>query len=320
MWSDIGGGTEGDLQLVVRQKAREADGVLSLLLEDVKGRDLPEWEPGAHLDVCLPGLTRQYSLCGDPGDRRRYRVGILREPASRGGSEFIHEKLRVDDRVIARTPRNNFGFAAAARYLFVAGGIGITPLLPMISRAEHLGTPWRLVYGGRSRSSMAFLSELERYGDRVEIRPQDEYGLLDLDRILNVTEETSIYCCGPEPLIAAVEQRCSDLPAGTLHLERFAARQLPDRQQRVPFEVHCAESDVTVNVGAEESILDALLGAGIDLNYECRVGTCGTCELDLIEGSAIHLDSVLSPGGCESEGVIFPCVSRAVSGRLVLDV
>ncbi len=306
----------GDLPLVVRLAERIADGVVALVLARPDGTPLPAWEPGAHLDICLPGLTRQYSLCGDPADRSTYRIGVLLEASGRGGSRYVHEKLHAGAVVMARRPRNRFPLVDAGRYLFVAGGIGITPLLPMLAAAH---APWTLLYGGRTRSSMAFLNELGAYGDQVQVRPQDEYGLLDLDSALRVPAGTAVYCCGPEPLIAAVEQRWAWLPHATLHLERFAARVVPDGALRAPFSVHCMESDLTVEVNSTESMLDALLAAGVDLNYDCREGTCGTCELALLSGQAEHLDAVLGPEECEAQQVIFPCVSRSRTPRLVVD-
>ncbi|SFL36655.1 PDR/VanB family oxidoreductase [Geodermatophilus ruber] len=308
-----------DLQLVVSELSRCADGVVSLVLADPQGRELPAWEPGAHVDVCMPGVTRQYSLCGDPRERGTYRLGVLLEPESRGGSKFIHEQLCAEQTLTVHPPRNHFALEDAAEYLFVAGGIGITPIVAMITEVERRGRPWRLVYGGRQRSSMAFLDELAAYGDKVVVRPQDEFGLLDLDEILDVPDSVHIYCCGPEPLIAAVEERCTRRAAGTLHVERFAARELPEAGEQTAFEVHCQESDVTVTVAAGQSMLDALLDAGVDLNFDCREGTCGSCELEVLEGRPLHLDSILSVAERETAEIIFPCVSRARSDRLVLD-
>ncbi|MCW2793866.1 MAG: Ferredoxin-NADP reductase [Nocardioides sp.] len=310
----------GELELVVDRVHAESDCVVSVRLVDAAGRELPAWEPGAHIDFCLPGLTRQYSLCGDPDDRSCYRIGVLREARGRGCSDFIHRELTPGHHVAVRGPRNNFPLVEADRYLFVAGGIGITPLLPMIADAESRGREWQLVYGGRSRASMAFGSELAAYGSRVRVSPEDQDGLLDLASILDVAPGTAVYCCGPEALIAAVERECSGRPGVALHVERFGARPLPDGMVRTSFEVYCADSDVTVHVAAEESMLDALMRADLDLNYECMQGTCGSCELDVLEGEAVHLDTVLSPEEHAADSVIFPCVSRARTPRLVLDV
>lgn len=308
-------------RVVVRSRTVEANGVVSVVLADPDGRVLPSWEPGAHIDLCLPDVTRQYSLCGEHSETpRTYRLGVLLEPESRGGSRYVHENLWVGSELTIRSPRNHFPFGPADEYLLIAGGIGITPLLPMVARAHAEGRPYRLVYGGRSRTSMAFLDELEAYGDRVEVVPQDERGLLDLADILAVPPGTHVYCCGPEPLLAAVEDRCRDWPDGRLHVERFSAREAALTGEQVAFEVECAESGITVAVAPGQSMLDALVAAGIDMNYDCREGTCGTCELDLLEGVADHRDAVLSAEERADGKLIFPCVSRAPGGRLVVDV
>ena len=168
---------------------------------------------------------RQYSLCGPPADQHRWRIGVLLDEAGRGGSRRVHEALQVGNSVAVRGPRNHFPLHASPRYVFIAGGIGITPILPMITTAEAAGADWHLWYGGRSRSSMAFLEELEGYGDRVTLWPEDEKGLLPLGEMLgSPTDATLVYCCGPEGLLGAVEANCTSWPSGALHVERFAAK------------------------------------------------------------------------------------------------
>jgi ferredoxin-NADP reductase len=308
------------LELVVESHSTEADGVVSLVLRDVHGRELPGWDPGAHVDLCLPGLVRQYSLCGDPGDRHTYRIAVLREPESRGGSRFVHESIRVGHRVEFRHPRNHFQLIEADRYLFIAGGIGITPIMPMIAAASAKGADWTLLYGGRSRRSMAFLEELEKHGDRVLVRPQDEFGLLDLEETLCAFPEGLVYCCGPEALLTAVEANCLGWTPGRLQIERFTPKAAPADAKSTEFEVHCADSNVTVKVPCDRTLLEVLLGAGIDVNFECREGTCGSCELEVLEGEPDHRDSIVNHAAADDDKVFFPCVSRAHSARLVLDV
>ena len=205
---------EFEADLRVESKLQVADGVVTLTLRQIADSPLPRWSPGAHVDLILDGVpTRQYSLCGDPADHHLWRLGILRDAEGGGGSRFVHDQLQAGDKVRVRGPRNNFGLAASPRYLFIAGGIGITPILPMIAAAQSASADWRLLYGGRHRASMAFLGELTRYGDRVTVAPQDETGLLDLDSLLGTPQpDTLVYCCGPEPLLAAVEQRCGAWP------------------------------------------------------------------------------------------------------------
>lgn len=203
-----------------------AEGIVTLTLTDPDGARLPDWTPGSHIDLVLPnGTTRRYSLCGDRWDSYSYRVGVLREPAGRGGSAYVHDELAVGALVEIGGPRNTFRLVTSEEYLFIAGGVGITPLLPMIVQAEMLGVDFTVLYGGRSRGSMAFLDELSGYGDRVLIRPQDEYSLLDLRGALGeYRPERKVYCCGPSPLLGAVEAECADWPAGTLRVERFEPR------------------------------------------------------------------------------------------------
>ncbi|HTF11551.1 MAG TPA: ferredoxin reductase, partial [Asanoa sp.] len=201
----------GVLDLVVARREPAAESVLVLALCRPGRGELPEWEPGAHLDLVLgPDLIRQYSLCGDPGDRSVLEVAVQLEPDGRGGSRFVHERLTEGSAVRIAGPRNHFPLVDAPRYLFIAGGVGITPVKPMVAAVDAAGADWRLVYGGRTRASMAFAEQLRgKYGDRVRLYPQDETGLLDLDTLLGIhVPGTAVYCCGPEPLIAAVEERC----------------------------------------------------------------------------------------------------------------
>src|SRR5690348_15575053 len=175
---------EYEAELEVLEARVVADEVVALTLVHPDGEDLPPWTPGAHIDLILgDDLVRQYSLCGSPADPSRWRVGVLKTPDSRGGSKAVHA-LEVGATVRVRGPRNHFPFVAAKRYLFVAGGIGITPLLPMIAEAAAAGSDWRLVYGGRTRGSMAFVDELAHHGDRVVLMPQDEAGMPDIDALL----------------------------------------------------------------------------------------------------------------------------------------
>jgi ferredoxin-NADP reductase len=313
-WDD-----DGVLDLMIGAMRVEADGVLSLELVDPEGGLLPEWTPGAHIDVGVDGLVRQYSLCGDPHDRDRYVVGVLAEPESRGGSVYLHEVARPGDLVEVGGPRNHFEMVPAKRYLFIAGGIGITPILPMIRQAEADQVEWSLVYGGRTRSSMAFRDQLAQHGDRVRFQPEDELGRLDLAAILGNPEEgTAVYCCGPTGLIDAVEAACESWPDGALNVERFAGKDLSGLAS-APITVRCAASDVTVDVAADESILDALETVGISVANACRDGVCGSCEVRVLAGVPEHRDSFRSAGDGD-DSALAVCVSRARTPELVLDI
>ncbi|MFJ8629992.1 PDR/VanB family oxidoreductase [Streptomyces sp. NPDC093568] len=307
-----------EAELVVDRLEPAADGVLALTLCHPLGERLPAWEPGAHIDVVLgPGLERQYSLCGDPADRTRWRLAVLREPDGRGGSAHVHEQLGQGDKVRVRGPRNHFRLESAPRYRFVAGGIGITPIMPMLAAAEAAGAEWTLLYGGRTRQSMAFTEELGRYGDRVTVAPQEEVGLLDLASVLDgVPDGTLVYCCGPGPLLDAVEERC---PAGVLRVERFQAKEKPVGEDG-EFEVELARSGLTLTVAPGVSVLDTVRSAGIEVLYSCTEGTCGTCETDVLDGTPDHRDSVLTSEEQESGETMMICVSRCRGPRLVLDL
>ncbi|GHH05651.1 PDR/VanB family oxidoreductase [Streptomyces rubradiris] len=314
---------EAGLDLVVARRTDEAAGVVSLDLRRADGAPLPAWTPGAHIDLVLaPDLVRQYSLCSSPQDARVWRVAVLREKEGRGGSLHVHDKLSEGDPVRVRGPRNHFALEDADAYLFIAGGIGITPIVSMLERAERLGSAWELVYGGRTLASMAFHDVLgTRYGERVRIRPEDVYGLLDLDALLGTPRPgTLVYCCGPEPLLKAVEERCADWPADALHVERFTPG-----EPRVPlrdgaFEVELARSGITVTVPPDRSVLRAVEEAGVRVLSSCRAGTCGTCETTVLEGTVDHRDSLLTPAEREAHDTMMICVSRAAGPRLVLDL
>ncbi|HJQ06144.1 MAG TPA: cytochrome P450/oxidoreductase [Nocardioides sp.] len=319
-WVESTTETELDLQVAGRREA--ADGIVELTLADPTGAELPSWTAGAHIDLVLsPSLTRQYSLCGSAADETSWKVGVLRDPNSRGGSAYVHEELTEGTTVQVRGPRNHFPLAASPRYQFIAGGIGITPILAMIEAAEARGAEWSLLYGGRSRASMAFLDRLEG-DDRVTVWPQDERGLLDLASVLGTPQpDTLVYCCGPGPLLDAVEDGCAGWPDGSLHLERFAAKKVEASEDALDsFEVECSRSGVTVTVPEGTSIFDAVEKAGVDVLGSCMEGICGTCEADVLEGTPDHRDSILSKAERARGNTMMLCVSRSLSKKLVLDV
>ncbi|MEU0852626.1 PDR/VanB family oxidoreductase [Streptomyces flaveolus] len=305
-------GTRGP-KLLVTAHERLADGVVGIRLE---GHDLPRWEPGAHMDLVLPsGLVRQYSLCGDPEDTSSYTVATRLVEDGRGGSREVHEQVQEGTELEVRGPRNRFPLVEAPAYVFVAGGIGITPILPML-RALPEGTEWRLLYGGRTRASMPFLEDVEKLGaDRVTVAAEDEDGLPDLDAFLaDLPEGAAVYCCGPEGLTAAVEER---LPEGTApHLERFAPRTTAGGDGE--FEVELHRSGRTLTVAADSSVLAAVRTELPNTPYSCEQGWCGTCQQRVLEGEIDHRDELLTDS--ERGDSMLICVSRARSTRLVLDL
>ncbi|MEU7006321.1 PDR/VanB family oxidoreductase [Streptomyces sp. NPDC046332] len=311
--------SEKSLRLVVHRMTWEADGVLSVELVHPDGKPLPAWTPGAHVDVHVGGFVRQYSLCGDPQSAGVYRIGVLNEPASRGGSRHVHTALRPGQQVTVSEPRNHFALEDAGGYVFVAGGIGITPLLAMAREAERRGARWRLVHGGRTRASMAFTAELTALGGgALTLVPQDEAGHIDLDAALaGLDDDTLVYACGPGPLLAAVEERC---PPERLRLERFSAPVVERGAEGGGFEVECRTSGLTLDVGPGTSILDAAEAAGLDVQSSCRDGICGSCETRVIDGVPDHRDFLLSEAEHTVNATMMICVSRCASGRLVLDL
>ena len=316
--------TAAEEELKVEVVAREvaADDVVVLELRRAGGGALPGWTPGSHIDLVLDEhLERQYSLCGDPGSLQTWRIAVLREPESRGGSEYVHEHIAVGDTLTVRGPRNHFELESSDRYVFVAGGIGITPILPMIALAAAAGADWSLVYGGRRAASMAFRDVLGGHGDRVRIHPQDSHGLLPLGEILGTpAEDTLVYCCGPEPLLQAVEQQCASWPHGALHVERFAPKEIGEPVRSQGFRVRCERSGIDVEVGPCHSILEVLEEAGAPVPSSCREGTCGTCESGVVSGRPDHRDSILTDDEQEAGDTMLICVSRSLDDKLVLDI
>jgi ferredoxin-NADP reductase len=254
-----------------------------------------------------------------------WRVGVLLDPNSRGGSRYVHENLQEGATVRVRGPRNHFPLVDAPTYRFIAGGIGITPVMAMLEAVQQAGNNWTLLYGGRTKASMAFADELaQRYPERVTVWPQDERGLLDLESLLKDPEDdTLVYSCGPEPLLAAVEQQCAQWPAGTLHIERFAAK-TPTAEQAAEaldqFEVVCQRSGITLEITADKSILETLEEADIPIMASCYEGVCGTCEARVLEGTPDHRDSMLTEPEKAAGEVMLVCVSRSRTERLVLDL
>ncbi|WP_460847744.1 PDR/VanB family oxidoreductase [Nocardioides ultimimeridianus] len=310
------------MKMRIRSRSEVADGVVHLVMEAVGGGDLPSWQPGAHVDVRIAeDLVRQYSLCGDPRRRDVWEIGVLRVADGRGGSICIHDDLVDGATVEVVGPRNHFALEPAPAYLFIAGGIGITPILPMVREAEAGGADWHLAYGGRTRSSMAFASDLlERYADRVVLAPQDECGLLDLSALLGpVVPGRRIYACGPEPLLVSLEAAMARRDGETLHLERFSPKELP-ASTGGSFEVEASASGVDVTVEEDESIIDALQRVGVSVDFSCREGTCGTCEVAVLDGVPEHRDSVLTPEEQAENDCMMICVGRCLQGPLVLDI
>lgn len=283
------------------------------------GGELAPWHPGAHIDVFLrSGRTRQYSLCGDHRDPGRYRVAVRRIPGGGGGSIEMHA-LAVGDVLEISAPRNAFYLAAppAGRLRFVAGGIGITPILPMLALAQDTGLDWSLIYTGRNRRSLPFLDDLARYRDRVRVRTDDEHGLPGAAELLDgVDAHTALYVCGPPPLIELID---TALPAGCgtrLHYERFSAAPVVAGR---PFRIELARSGTVVDVAADETALTALRRHAPAVAYSCQQGFCGRCTQQVLAGEVDHRDSLLTDAQ-RRHGDMLVCVSRCGSDQLTLDL
>jgi len=318
---------QSHITLRVRRRAEIAVNALLLELESASGEVLPEWPPGAHLDIHLPsGLTRQYSLCGAREDRSTYVVVVLREPHGRGGSEEIYRELGVGTEFISSTPRDHFRLVDASEYVLIAGGIGITPIKAMVDELRARGARWRLHYGGRSREHMAFVDELvDLSGDNVSIVPQDVDGLLAVPAIIgNLSPEAAVYCCGPAPLLDAVLTTCAEAGASErLHFERFVpptdgAGFVTDGD--TAFEVELRSSGVTLQVPADKTLLEVVQSVLPDVPFSCTEGYCGSCESVVLDGEPDHRGSLMTPEEHDEERTMLICVGRSKSHRLVLDL
>jgi ferredoxin-NADP reductase len=323
--------SQDTLDLVVRGLRQESTSVMSLELALPDGNALPEWQPGAHLDIVLPsGLVRQYSLCSDPGDLQKYRLAVLRETDGRGGSEELHSETRLGTKLKARGPRNHFSIEdGATHYLLVAGGIGITPILAMAKQLTAAGKSTRVIYCGSSRQTMAFIDELQEImGDSLALYPRDERGRADLlAEIEDAPAGTAVYACGPERLLTDLQNITADtLGADAFHAELFAAAtppastgDAPEEATDAPFEIELRQSGCTLTVPPEKSILDVVLEVNPSFMSSCEEGFCGTCETKVLEGEVEHRDTILSEKERARNDTMFICVSRSKCPKLVLD-
>lgn len=318
--------SDGDGQIAARivRQTLEADDICSYELRSVDGGMLPAWTPGAHIDIHLPsGLVRQYSLCGEPMDRQGYRIAVLRQPDGRGGSLEVHDVLRVGQILMVGRPRNEFELLPSPRYLFVAGGIGITPILAMVREAAARGADWRLMYGARSRRRMSFLSELASLANgRLDLRSDEDGAGVVVSQIVDAARAgAEVYACGPQGLLDALEAQFAEANLlKRLHIERFApvkAAPLPDDGA---VRVILGRQGGYVDVPVDCSILDALRQAGHDIPSSCEQGFCGTCETRVLDGIPDHRDTLLSEKERAACRLMMPCVSRSRTPTLTLDL
>lgn len=311
------------LRVVDRQVVARDENVVALTLAAPDGSALEPWHPGAHLDIHLPsGRVRQYSLCGDPDRRDSYRIAVRRIPDGGGGSVEVHDALPVGSLVTSSGPRNAFplsvpGYGSPTRRIrFIAGGIGITPILPMLGLAVRLGVQWSMIYVGRSVDSIPFVDEVRSFGDRIEVRTDDRHGIPTADELIGECPSgTTIYVCGPPEMLDAVRRRLIDRDDVELHFERFAAPPVIDGE---PFTVTVRTGRVAV--AADETLLAALRKADVPAPYSCQQGFCGTCRTRVLSGVVQHRDTLLTATERDS-GMMLTCVSRApAGGHLELDL
>jgi tetrachlorobenzoquinone reductase len=308
------------LQVRVRSATWEAPGIISYELRAAQGGDLPAFTAGAHIDLTLPnGMVRSYSLTNPQAERHRYIIAVQRDRASRGGSKWIHDNLRPGDNIAISEPRNNFVLDETAEHsLFIAGGIGITPIVSMTQRLTSISRPWELVYCARTRGVAAFADSLE---GNVHFNFDEEVGgrMLDIAAVVRAAPaNTHLYCCGPLPMLEAFEKTTADLPRERVHVEYFTARESPAAEGG--FTVVLATSGKEVVVPPGKTILEALFDAGIEPANSCREGVCGTCETHVIEGIPDHRDLVLPEAERASNKTMMICCSGSKTARLVLDL
>lgn len=303
--------------MVVQSVTRIATDVLSIRLLPVGGGRVTWWDAGSHVTVHLPdGRERQYSLCGDPTDRSHYEIAVLDTGGENAASTWIHENVRAGSVMSISGPRNHFPLVPSREYIFIAGGIGITPIRAMIESVPT-NRPWKLVYLGKNLEGMGFANELvQKYPAQVTVHESTVAGRLDLSEVLTGTD-ADVFCCGPESLMEEVERTVA---RGNAHVERFSPVVREQAGGPKPFTIRLASTGATIPVGAHQSPLDALTGAGVAVASSCGRGVCGTCEVRVVAGQPAHLDSVMPDPLKDELHVFYPCVSRSQSAELVVDV
>ena len=314
------------VRIVGREVVARDENVIALTLAAADGGALPNWHAGAHIDLLLPsGRMREYSLCGDTADREHYRIAVRRIPDGGGGSVEVHDSLRIGDVFSIKGPRNAFPFAVpghgspARRIRFVAAGIGITPILPMLATAERFGLDWSMIYTGRTAESIPFLDEVAAFGDRVTIRTDDVHGLpsmADLVGPVDAPADLAVYCCGPVPMLEGLRRHLATRADIELHYERFSP---PPVENGSEFTVTLASTGQEIPVAADESALAAIRRVVPSVPYSCRQGFCGTCKVRTLSGEVDHRDNILTEPE-RAAGTMLTCVSRSPGGNLTLDL
>ena len=313
-----------EIPVRVTQIRYEANTIVSVELTPLNGATLPNYEAGAHIDMILKDdLRRSYSIYKPYTDGQSYSVAVHLDPESKGGSHHIHKVLRVGDKIKVSKPKNNFPLKEdAVKSVFIAGGIGITPMVCMLQRLNDLGKPWELHYAARTRAAAAFLNEIKSFAkqDQIFDHFDDEKGgaLLDLKGIFAASPDAHFYCCGPEPMLAAYEAAGRALPAAQIHIEYFSAKE--EAALEGGYEIELSQSGMVLDVPTGQSILDVLIENNISVPFACNDGVCGTCETRVLAGRPDHRDAILTDEEKLRGDTMMVCCSGSKSPRLVLDL
>lgn len=309
----------------VTQVETISQGTVRISLQALNGAKLPAWTPGAHLDIECgdPSRTRQYSLCSDVNDEHTWQVAVLHEPDGRGGSNWIHEQVRIGEVLRVRGPRNHFTLNPdSKRLILIAGGIGITPISTMAAHAKQNQIEYELHYSASTRDKMPLLAELQQaHGSRLHLHIKDENSRADYEQLLaKVQPDTQIYVCGPERMLTDLQTYTAHWPDDALRYELFHSTPTTlDPSKEWAFDVELKDSGLQLRVAADQTLLEALRAANIDLQSDCEEGLCGSCEAPLLGGQADHRDHVLSKAERQAQQQIITCCSRAKRGeKLVL--
>lgn len=308
-------------QLVVAAVEEPAAGVKRFTLADEDGWRLPTFRPGAHIDLHLAnGQVRTYSLCNAPDDNRRYVIAVKKEQDGRGGSRFLHEEVRVGDRLGVSVPRGGIQVSEQATNVFVAGGIGITPFISAIRDMEHRGlTNYVLHWSSMGPPSLKDMLEPQIASGRIRLYDTTRDALPDIHGIVHAHgDQAYACCCGPAGMLDAFEAAVGGWPGERKHVERFTAPKPVPSPTAVPFTVVLARSGREAIVQPEVGLLSTLENMEADVSVSCAGGICGACRTRWLEGQPIHKDRVLSPQERESELIV--CVAECASARLVLDL
>jgi len=309
--------------LTVSEKKPLAKGILELVLSPMSDTILPGFMAGAHVDLHLgDDFIRQYSLTNPSDAPEVYRLAIARDMKSRGGSEYVHDILSIGQEIKVSEPRNHFPLdEEARRHVFIAGGIGVTPVLAMVRQCEATGQDWHLIYATRSPDHCAYRDELLSYDKNVQFHYDSEAGgPLNVSQILpEQSVGTHIYCCGPEPMMHAVKNATEDWPQGHIHFEWFSADSQAKSSENEEFDVVLDSSGKRLTVSADKTLLEVLRNNGVPIASVCSEGICGTCETYVLSGEIDHRDNVLTPEEKESNEMMMVCCSRG-RGEIVLDL